>query len=53
MKRLSNDHKDHFNQHKNSNKLCDEMGHPVVNLMESQRKLRQHDQNFPMEGKPL
>ena len=30
------------------------MGYPVVNLMENQWKLRQqHDQNFPMEGKPL
>ena len=28
---LSNDHKDHPNQHENSHKLCDEMGHPVVN----------------------
>ena len=35
-------------------KLCDETGHTVVNLMESQWKLRQqHDQNFPMKGKPL
>ena len=39
---------------KNSHKLCDEMGHPVVNLMESQWKLRQqHDQNIPMEWKSL
>ena len=30
------------------------MEHPVVDMMESQWKLRQqHDQNFPMEGKPL
>ena len=54
MEHLSNDHEDHPNQHKNSCKLCDEAGHPVVNLMESQWKLRQqHDQNFLMEGKPL
>ena len=53
MEHLSNDHEDHPNQHKNSYKLCDEMGHPVVNLMESQWKLRQQHQNFPMEGKPL
>ena len=54
MEHLSNDHKDHPNQHKNSHKLYDETGHPIVNLMESQWKLRQqHDQNFPMEGKPL
>ena len=50
MKHLSNDHKDHPNQHKNSDKLCDEMGHPIDNLVESQWKLRQHDQNFPMGG---
>ena len=47
MEHLSNDHEDHPNQHENSHKLCDETGHPVVNLMESQWKLRkQHDQNF-------
>ena len=34
MEHLSNDHEDHPNQHKNSHNLCDEMGHPVVNLME-------------------
>ena len=54
MENLSNDHKDHLNQHKNSHKLCNEMGHPVVNLMESQWKLsQQHDQDFPMDVKPL
>ena len=54
MEHLSNDHEDHPNQHKNSHKLCDEMGHPIVNLMEGQWKLRQqHDQNFTVEGKPL
>ena len=54
MEHLSNDHKDCPHQHENSHKLCDEMGHPVMNLIESQWKLRQqHDQNFPMEGKPL
>ena len=41
MEHLSNDHEDHSNQQENSHKLCDEMGHPVVNLMESQWKLRQ------------
>ena len=42
------------NQHENSHKLCDETGHPIVNLMENQWKLRQqYDQNFSMEGKPL
>ena len=49
MEHLSNDCEDHLNQHKNSHKLCDETGHLVVNLMESQWKLRQqHDQNFLM-----
>ena len=54
MEHLLNDHEDHPYQHENSYKLCNETGHLVVNLMESQWKLRQqHDQNFPMEGKPL
>ena len=54
MEHLSDDHEDHPNQHENSNKLCDETGDHVVNLMESQWKLRQqHDQNFQMERKPL
>ena len=41
MDHLSNDHEDHPNQHEISHKLCDETGYPVVNLMESQQKLRQ------------
>ena len=54
MEHLSDDHKDHPNQHENNQKLCDEMGYPVVNYLEDQWKLReQHDQTFPMEGKPL
>ena len=54
MEHLSNDREGCPNQHKNSDKLCDETGYPVMNLMESQWKLREkHDQNFPMEGKPL
>ena len=37
-----------------SHKLCNERGHPIVSLMESQWKLRlKHDHNFPMKGKPL
>ena len=53
MEHLSNDHEDHPNQHENSHKLCDETGHPVLSLLESQWKLRQqHDQNFP-EGKAI
>ena len=54
MEHLSNDHKDHPNQHENSHKPHDETGYPVLSLLESQWKLRQqHDQNFPKEGKPL
>ena len=30
MNYLSNEYKDHPNQLKNSHKLCDEMGHPVI-----------------------
>ena len=46
--------RDHPNQLKNSHKLCNEMGHLVLSLAESQWKLRQeHNQNFPMEGKAL
>ena len=33
---LSNDPEDGPNQHENSHKLCDGMGHPVRNLMGSQ-----------------
>ena len=44
MEHLSNDHEDHPNQHENSHKLCDETGHTVLSLLESQWKLRQqHD----------
>ena len=54
MEHLSNDHEDHPNEHGNSHKLYDKTGHPIVNLMESQWKVRQqNDYNFPMEGKPL
>ena len=54
MEYLSNDHENHPNQHKNSHKPLDETGYPVLSSLESQWKLRQqHDQNFPMEGKPL
>ena len=45
---------DHPNKHKNSHKQCDETGHRVVNMMESQWKLRQqHDQNFLNGGKAI
>ena len=55
MEHLSNDHEDHPNQLKNSHAMkCDEVGHPVLSLLEGQWKLRQQlDQNFPLEGKPL
>ena len=33
MEHLSNDHEDHPNQDENSHKLCNETGHPVVNMM--------------------
>ena len=49
-----NQHKNHSIHHENRHRLCDKTRHPIVSLMESWRKLRQqHDQNFPMEGKPL
>ena len=41
MEHLSNDQKDHPNQHENTHKLCDETGYFIINLMESQLKLRQ------------
>ena len=54
MEHLSNDDGVGPNQYKNSHKQCSEMVHRVLNMMESQLKLtQQHDQNFPMEGKPL
>ena len=54
MEHLSNDHEDRPNQHEINHKQCDETGHPIVNMMESQWKLRQqHDQNFPIERRPL
>ena len=53
MEQLSNDPKDHPNQYENSHKPLDGTGHRVLSLSESQWKLRQHDKNFPIEGKPL
>ena len=50
MEHLSNDCEDHPNQHKNSCKLCDEMGHRIVNLMERQWKLKPE---FPNGGKAI
>ena len=54
MEHLSNDHEEHSNQHENSHKLCNEVGHPVFSLLKREWKLRQQDdQNFPMKGNPL
>ena len=54
MKHLSNDREECLNHHENVHKLCNETGHPVMNLMENHWKLRQQDDyNLPMEGKPL
>ena len=39
MEHLSNNHKDHPNQHKHFHKLCNETGHPVLSLLESQWKV--------------
>ena len=48
MENLSNDHKNRPNQHKNSYKLCDEKGHPILSLTK-----QQHNQNVLVQGKPL
>ena len=53
MEHRWNDQEQHFNQHKNSHKLCNAKSHPILGLTESQWKLRQHDQNFLMMWKPL
>ena len=51
---FSNVHEDRHNLHENSHRLCDEIRYPLLSLTENQWKLRQHhDQNFPMEEKPL
>ena len=53
MEHLSNDEEDLHNQHKDSHTG---RGHSINNLMKRKWKLRsesEHDQNFPMEGKPL
>ena len=42
MEHFSNDCKECLNQHKNSHRLFNKMGHPVVNLMESQWKQRRN-----------
>ena len=52
MEPISNDHEGYPYQHENSHKLCDETGHPVVNFMKSQWKLRQQHE-FPNGGKAI
>ena len=52
MEHLSDDHEDHPNQHKNSHKPHDETGYPVLSLLESQWKLRQHPE-FSNGGKAI
>ena len=34
MEHLLNDHGDRSNQHENSDRLCDETGHPIENMLE-------------------
>ena len=53
MEHLSNDHEDHPSQHNNSCKQCNESGHAIDNMIESQWKLTQQHQNFPVKGKSL
>ena len=54
MEQLLNYHEDHLSLHENSHKQRDETGHPVLSFLESKWKLiHQHDQKFPMDGKPL
>ena len=53
MEHLSNECKDHPNEQENSHKLYDQTRHLVLSLLESQWKLRQHDQNFLMDGQLL
>ena len=43
------DHEDHTNQYENSHKLCNEMRHPVVKLMESETATSE----FPNGGKAV
>ena len=47
MEHLSNDGKDYPNYHKNSHKLCIEIGHPLLSLIESQLP------GFPNGGKAI
>ena len=51
MEHPPNDYKVRPNQHENSHKLCNE--NSVLSLLESQWKLRQQHQSFPMKGRPV
>ena len=54
MYNLSNDHQDHSNLHKNSHRLCDELGRPILSLKKSQWKLRQRTwSEFPYGVKAI
>ena len=53
MKHLLRDHKVCPNQHKKSHRLCDGKDDPPLRLKEIQWKLREHDWNFPVEGRPV
>ena len=54
MEHLSNDYKDHPNQHENSHKLCNETGHPDCEFdgkpMETEATTRSE---FPSGGKAI
>ena len=45
MEHLSNDHEGHPNQHENSHKQCDEIGHPISSLLDGQWKVLEGDNN--------
>ena len=50
MEHLSNDQENHLNQHENSHKLCNKMGDPVLNLMETETTTWSE---FPNGGKAV
>ena len=47
MEHLSNDHENHPNQHKDSHKLRNKMGHPIVNLIEKQFVMKSMETETP------
>ena len=52
MKHLSNDHKEHSNQHKNGHMVCSETGHPVLSLLETETETTLRSE-FPNGGKAI